>query len=282
MKKMLVLLCVYCTALLSCAHVETVRETELQNLGALESGVIFPISLRAEDPLLVESGCKLDLRKGDLVTEYAVDLRAGKQVLFAKLPPGDYRFHDLFCFGRSWDLTHYAWPGFKSLDGKISLVDPMELRLSDTKMLSASTAGRKKAQRDLLPIFGRLTDAARARVVSAYHTAMPLSVDMVQELASYGEREIHDDSSGKLLEKAASQKAGQPSFRSCYHGEDLVNDLWVGNVRIEAKYHAGKFEDLVVQPTKNTFTPQFLECAKTTVREFQPGLKSELNYLFVL
>lgn len=281
MFKTLAVLAVSCVVLSACAHVETIHEKDFDNIGAADSGVILTIHLASEDAMVVEGGCKLNLHRTDGFTDYPVDLHSGSQEVFAKLPPGDYKIHDIECLEHNWDLTEKEWPSFSSVAGKISVIQPVDFHYAGKLMMAAGLKGRQAAQTELLAVLGRMPQSEKDRVISGYEKG-PVTVEMIQENSKWGKLHISDVSSGKVLDKEASKKAGYPTFTSCFRGEALVNSLWLGDVQFEANFQAGHFEGLEVKSAKNTFSNQFMECVKAEVQSYQPKSLAKLKYSFFL
>lgn len=87
------------------------------------------------------------------------------------------------------------------------------------------------------------------------------------------------DSAGKDVPKG---ERDWPSFRTCYRGEDDVNSLWLGDAVFEATYSGGNLVSAKQRDNWHTFSEQFLRCANSVLKEFQPRSKAKLSYTLFL
>jgi hypothetical protein len=249
---------------------------ELPSLSTGASGVVIPITFKSPAGLVGSEGCTLHVQRAVTLKVEQIAFDPGHDTIFAQLPEGDYSFKELHCGRKWWDLVLHKMPEFKSWAGKIAIAGGLNLKVGDSQRLSIHWSNRAANREETLKILGRLPASFKNQVVSAY-TGTPIHQDDVAAPINWKEWDVTGEK-----QKSAKKDAQWPDFRSCYQGESRINGLWLGGIKLLVDYKKSEMVNLSVEPTWNTFSSHYLDCAKAVLRDFHPKAAGELHYTILL
>lgn len=250
---------------------------ELPNLSPTSFGVVIPYHLNTSGVVVGEEGCVLSLQKKSQFKSYDLHFQPGRDILFAELPEGTYRYKQIFCGSNHWDLLGSTWVGFQVFPHSLSLVGGISIELMSSHRMNIRIDRRTDDRDEALRLFGRLPTAELDRVVSAY-TGKAIPREKIEKPARWKDWELKDET-GKIVKV---EKKDWPSFHSCYQGEKNVNALWLGNLEFQATYEKGELVKLENTEVWNSLTDHFSDCAKETLKAYRPKESAHLTYTLYL
>lgn len=263
-------------ASVGCSTTATVHGlSDLPTLPANATGIVIPLFLQVEgNNVSAEGGCSLILLRAGGVKTFLVDFPQGSDVFFAELPEGLYRFKGVNCGHQDWDLTFQKMPHFEVFAGKISVLSGFSLYITAAQNLNTQMSGREKNRTETLAVVGRVSTEVRDKLVSGY-TGKPIVAAKLESPAQWTHWKVEPL-------PAKTEDRSWPTFHACYRGEGDVNALWLGQVNLNAVYDEGKLVSAEPETTWNTFSEQFLKCAKEALQDFHPRVQSRLQYKIYL
>jgi hypothetical protein len=250
--------------------------SDLPKLSGGATGIALPIKLQSSSPL-GSDGCTLLISRSPGLKMYEIDFNPGSDVVAAELPPGVYGFRGINCGGRRWDLTLRDWPRFQVFPGKLSMLGGVSVYLNENDSMSVDRSNRAASRDEALSFLGRIPTESRANVVSAY-TGQAISGPGIESPARWRNWEL-TDAEGKEVKKGDRQ---WPSFQACYRGEGDVNSLWLGNLKFEMDYDKAQLVETKQADSWSSFSSHFVDCVKSSIKEFRPKSQEHLHYVIYI
>jgi hypothetical protein len=227
--------------------VEVTKSTDLMG-----SGVTMPLKLDPGKTVTASSGCFVSLRREGQVETRDVKFLPGKEKIFAELAPGKYRFKEVYCGLSHWDLAFIPWQAVEVFPNKISLASGLALTVDGYGQMQWEFSSRATNQRIAKSLLTDLNADDQTRVVSAY-TGKPIQLTDVENT------------------RLSKDEPDYPSAVSqCLEIEKGTNPLWLGNLKIEAKYRAKKLVQYSEDPAWNTFSAGFKQCVYSGLKAYRP------------
>ena len=240
-----------------------------------KTGILVPVNLRTHGLIAAENGCTLSfIRDGDMVKTYDVDLQPGKTSVIADLPAGVYAYRKLYCGSRKWSFEGRA--RFQVFPGKISLLEAIDVNITGARNLKF-TADREQSRLAVYDLFVHLPGENRNSVVSGY-TGQMIEFSRLEKPARFKKWDYADGSGNPV----SNTLKDWPNFKMCYVTEWKTNPLQLGNLSIETSYENAVLQEVKVLDTWNTYTPAFLECAKSVLTQFRPKALTQVRYTVYL
>ena len=273
----IVLLPLLTLALASCASNPVLKGvSDLPQLPTGVFGIVIPFSLKSASPA-GDQRCVLTVHQEDGPQSYDIPFNPGTDILFIELPAASYSFTKVTCPTKRYDMANQHWPHLQSFSQKISLADGMMFDLSQSGNMTIGQNDRTRSREDTLRLFEQLSAVNQRRVVSAY-TGQSIPASGVGKSAPLP----HGTVKTSARAGAKPSRPGWPDFQSCFNLEKDGNPLWLGVLEFEATYEGDKLTALTAGAAWNSFTDRFVQCAKTKIKEFDPGTPARVSYEFYL
>jgi hypothetical protein len=243
-----------------------VKTTDAANLGTVQpltTGFLLAYKFQAEDQIVGQDGCTVILKSASDGSKIEVDVKYGKSFILAETKPGIYYFHDFQCGRYRWDMKEKTWAQFRVEKEKVSVIAPIQFKVSDARTMYTTKADRKLAYEKISAIWGLINDATKKALISGY-TLKPITEDLFRNNDSWGERQVSYN--GETFEKIKKSKF--VGFKSCYAGEGNVNGLWLGQLKVDVDY-SSTTPAISIGDDLHTFSNQFVECVKSEISGFK-------------
>lgn len=242
--------------------VKTTEAAKLATVIPESTGFLLSYKFEVEDQVVGQDGCLITFKRFEDKEKIQIEFKYGKEFVFAETKPGTYGLHNFTCGRYNWDLTEDEMAPFQVQQGKISMVAPIRIRISDAKRIATRGLKRKLQYDEMQKIWGLISSESKQALVSGY-TLKPINEEMFQQKNSWNTVEVSYD--GKIFSKIDAKKF--VSFKTCYKGEGMINDLWLGELRMDVDF-SNKSEPIIqVEDGKHIFSDHFVDCVKSTLKE---------------
>lgn len=239
----------------ACAHkVPTLNKNQISEINVNSSGFIWPVQFQVEGQIAGQDGCVVEFRSIQKQEKYNLQIDWGRDSLFAEVPSGDYEFHDMTCGRYNWDLSEREWLRFHVAQGKISVLVPTKIRISDKLMIYAESLPAHKNQKSVLGLWKKMSVENQQRLISAYNQKT-ISESMFVEGAGYYRYEYK-------VGKGFSTKRSDfeySRYRKCYELEHQKNPLSLGMLKLQAGWNKNEFR-ISTLADANLYSADFINC----------------------
>jgi hypothetical protein len=246
----------------SCASTQ-LSATSLNLIKSVSTGIIFPVQIITDDPMIQKNGCSYKIENQDSGEEFEFSIQVDRPFEVVSVPEGTYRIVHVYCTPHlRWLLTR-SWPKLHVYPRKISVYAPHLLTAGkEAQATKYRVAGKKVSMATMDSLMKKMASPMKDHLVSAYlGTLVPPEITDV---------ELKNDD--VILESNPTKKIlnWHPKFQPCFDNEHPLNELYVGVLAISVVYEDGSASSVQVGPQPNTYSPEFKQCVVDAAKAYHP------------
>ncbi len=210
--------------------------------------------------------------------KYYFELEPNKNSILVEIPPGVYRFKQLYCdLKKDWTFEEgNNLPEFEVMQGKTSYIGFMIFSSSSQKHLSAYFEKILNTQKVLQGTLRKLSNDFIQNLISAY-TLKSIQFSMLNKRS-----DIFKFYYEYKLDNQKKPYISIPKYEPCWLTEIKKNPLYFGALNYKVQYENGDFVDMKKVEDNHTLTLEFTECIEKVFTEFKPEFKGSLTLKAVL
>lgn len=250
----------------ACTATRNARIVDLKSPKAqVGTALILGLDFRGPRKDVFAPGCDFSLRQLGSNDDWRFQIKPGMNSVFLELPPGTYA-PSYFTCSTSVYFEFRNWPAnIHVRAGKVSYGGFFSFEAAEARKMSVGILlGNSVEREELAKLIDRSPSDVASRFVSSW-TGKPITKQTLMK--SYSGIEANWRLSGKDFDR--SKLTGR--LRDCESAEFSRNKVMYGALMFTGYFTKGTHSSTIVDGNAHTYSEDFIECVKSSMKSFAPG-----------